>query len=111
MTGAFTTIISSFINAFPNKKLINYSYLEQIKDLIPSFVVAGLMGVGVYLINYLNLSNIITLLIQIPVGIILYFGLSALFKLKGFVYLKTAIKTALNKKKQKTEITENINND
>ncbi len=102
LTGAFTTIISSFINAFPNKKLINYSYLEQIKDLIPSFAVAGLMGVGVYLINYLDLSDVVKLIIQIPTGIVLYFGLSALLRIKGFVYLKTAIKTTLNKKKQES---------
>jgi hypothetical protein len=82
--------------------LINYSYLEQIKDLIPSFVVAGLMGVGVYLINYLDVNDILKLLIQIPAGIVLYFGLSALLRVKGFVYLKTAIKTALNKKKQES---------
>ena len=111
LTGAFTTIISSFINAFPNKKLINYSYLEQIKDLIPSFAVAGLMGVGVYLINYLDLSDVVKLIIQIPTGIVLYFGLSALLRVKGFVYLKTVIKMALNKKKQEIQIIEGADND
>ena len=101
LTGAFTTVISSFINAFPNKKLINYSYLEQVKDLLPSFIVAGLMGVGVYLINYINLNDIVTLLIQIPTGIALYLGFSALFKVKGFTYLKTTIKATLDKKRDK----------
>jgi O-antigen/teichoic acid export membrane protein len=103
LTGAFTTVISSFINAFPNKKLINYSYLEQVKDLLPSFIVAGLMGVGVYLINYINLNDIVTLLIQIPTGIALYLGFSALFGVKGFVYLKTLIGAAKDKKQNKLE--------
>jgi hypothetical protein len=43
MTGAFTTIISCFINASPNKKLIGYSYLEQMKDILPSFAAAVVM--------------------------------------------------------------------
>ena len=29
-------VISTFINAHPNKKLLNYSYIEQIKDILPS---------------------------------------------------------------------------
>lgn len=34
-TMMITTVINSFVNAFPNKKLLNYSYWEQIKDLLP----------------------------------------------------------------------------
>ena len=43
-----STVSSSFINAFPNKKLLGYSYIEQIKDILPSTAVSVLMAVIVY---------------------------------------------------------------
>jgi teichuronic acid exporter len=33
-------IISTFINAYPNKKLLNYSYIEQWKDIMPSLLLS-----------------------------------------------------------------------
>ncbi len=104
MTGVFTTITSSFINSYPNKKLIDYSYFEQIKDLIPSLLLAGVMGMVVYVINFIGLSSIITILIQISVGIVVYVALSALFHLTGFEFIKNTIKQTLSKRRRK-EIT------
>ena len=39
-----TDWISQIINAWPNKKLINYSYLEQLKDFLPGIILAVLWG-------------------------------------------------------------------
>ncbi len=101
MTGVFTTFTSCFINAYPNKKLINYSYFEQMKDLLPSIFVSILMGVVVYLINFLNLNNIIMLLIQVPIGLIFYLAISALFKLEGFEFIKENVKKWFDDRKKK----------
>lgn len=97
MTGVFTTIISSFINAFPNKKLIGYSYLEQIKDLLPSFLSSIAMFAGVYAISFINLPNILLLVIQIFTGILIYVAISAIFRLKGFKFLLSRIKPIMKK--------------
>ena len=78
-TGIVTTLISSFINAHPNKKLIGYSYLEQIKDMLPAVLTSTLMGALVYLVNFLELSCWVSLLIQIPLGVITYALLSLAF--------------------------------
>lgn len=43
-----TSILSTFINASPNRKLLGYSYIEQIKDMIPSFALAVAMGIVIY---------------------------------------------------------------
>ena len=101
MTGAITTLISCFINAFPNKKLIGYSYLEQMKDLLPNILVSIIMGVSVFLVSYLNVNNIILLLLQILTGVIVYVIVSAIFKLEGFTFLKESILSAINKRKNK----------
>lgn len=39
-----SSVISTFINAYPNLKLLNYSYIEQLKDIMPSIMISLLMG-------------------------------------------------------------------
>lgn len=92
-------IIASFVNSYPNKKLLNYSYLEQIKDIIPSLLTSIIMGIVVYSIKYLNLSSIIILIIQVFSGMAIYLILSIVFKLECFKYLLKTIKEILNTKK------------
>lgn len=84
--------ISVLINAFPNRKLLNYSYREQISDMIPSMIISTVMGVCVYLIIFLNFNLAITLLIQVPVGIIVYLVLSKVFKIKSFEFVVDIIR-------------------
>lgn len=84
--------ISTIINAFPNKKLLGYSFVEQWKDLIPSLVLSLFMGVVVMFVELLGFSSYITLLIQIPVGAITYFGLAYLFKFECFNYILNMLK-------------------
>lgn len=95
-------IISTFINSHPNLKLLNYSYKEQIKDIMPSLLISIIMGVIVYSILFLNLSSYITLLIQVLVGVIVYIELAKLFKLECFTYLVNTIKGILKKRKEET---------
>ncbi len=99
LTMLITTIFSSFVNAFPNKKLLNYSYLEQIKDILPSIGLAVLMGIPVYLLNYLPINSVIILVLQILAGIIIYVLFSALFKIESFVFLLGFVQQIFKKKK------------
>ncbi len=84
MTGVFTTVISCFINASPNKKLIDYSYFEQMRDIMPSLLAAVTMLVGVLLIEHLPFGVFATMLLQIIAGVILYVTISILFKIEPF---------------------------
>ncbi len=92
MTGVFTTVISCFINASPNKKLIHYSYVEQMKDILPSFVLAVIMMFCVLAVELLNLNAILTLLVQVLVGVAVYVLLSVLIKAEPFFMLLSMIK-------------------
>jgi O-antigen/teichoic acid export membrane protein len=83
-TTIITTIISSFVNAAPNKKLIGYSYFEQIKDIVPYL----LMSVVMYFLasicgSYINIA-IVSLLFQILVGVFSYLFLSFIFRVEPF---------------------------
>jgi hypothetical protein len=93
VTGLITGIISVFVNAFPNKKLIDYSYVEQIRDILPSTVLSMVMFGVVLLIGELSMHPFILLIIQVFVGVILYFLCAEIFKLKPYLAVK---KTGLN---------------
>lgn len=91
------SILGVIINSFPNRKLLNYNFFEQIKDVVPGFFLASIMGGCVWTITLLNLPPIITLLIQVPLGGIIYIGLSALFKLESFTYCMGIVRPVINK--------------
>ena len=98
--GAVSSLISCFVNASPNKKLLNYSYLEQMKDLFPSMGIAAIMGIIVYGISFLALPSLLKLIIQVLLGVIIYVGLAWIFKLECFIYLKNIILGFLKNRKK-----------
>lgn len=89
---ALSSLISTVINAHPNKKLLGYSYLEQVKDLLPSVLSSAVMGILVWSVDLLNLNTIITILLQIILGTAVYFGIAKVFKFECFEYLVGMIK-------------------
>lgn len=103
MTGAITTISSCFINAYPNKKLIGYSYFEQMKDILPSFIAAIVMCAMVLLVGLLGMSVIATILLQVVVGVGVYVALSAIFRLRPFLQILYALKNVLATEKEMYE--------
>lgn len=82
-----STIISMIINSWPNKELLNYSFLEQMKDIFPSISLALGMGVIVLLIGMINIPKLILLCIQVVCGGTIYIVGSAIFKLEPYLYL------------------------
>lgn len=82
-----STFFSMFINSWPNKKLLNYSFKEQIMDISPSVCLAIFMGFVVSLIDKIGLTSLITLLIQIPLGVFIYLAGSLLLHIDSYVYL------------------------
>lgn len=98
LVGVATTPIGLLINASPNKKLIDYSYLEQLKDILPSFLLSMCMFGVVYAVQLLNFPSIITLVLQIAVGVLFYLGVSAFLKLEPFERVIQILKGYIHKK-------------
>ncbi|MBQ2558977.1 MAG: lipopolysaccharide biosynthesis protein [Fibrobacter sp.] len=84
---ALSALIASFVNASPNKKLLNYSYFEQLKDIAPSILLTCLMTVVISSLTYLHLNNYITIILQITVGCIIYLGLAKILHFECLDYL------------------------
>lgn len=95
-----STLTSMIINAWPNKKLLNYSFLEQIKDILPSIILAIGMGAVVYLIGLLHLPTLSLLLIQVICGGAIYLLGSSLLRLEPYVYLQGIIKPMIQKRRK-----------
>ena len=95
-----TSFLEQIINAAPNKKLLNYGYIEQITDISPQIFISLIMSLLVFSVTLLPLNNIITLLIQIPLGVIIYILLSKTFKVDSYEYTKKIIRQYLDKLKK-----------
>ena len=97
--GIFSGLIGTFINAYPNKELLNYSYKEQWLDIMPSLLISLIMGGVVYLFNYLSISAWQILILQIVSGGIIYILLAKIFKIESFTYLVGTMKQLINARK------------
>lgn len=94
-----TSILSQIINSWPNRKLLKYSYLEQLKDILPQIGITILMGIIVFAENFIPINDIIKLVIQIPTGICIYLGFSKLFKIESYSYIVDMMKKRVNERK------------
>lgn len=92
-------ILSQIINSWPNRNLLGYGYLEQVRDFAPSILLALAMGICVYFIGYIPLPEIVTLIIQIFAGASIYIGISAFLKLEEFEYLLNMVKSFMKRKR------------
>ncbi|WP_342979975.1 MULTISPECIES: lipopolysaccharide biosynthesis protein [unclassified Ruminococcus] len=92
-----SSITSQIINSWPNKKLLGYGYFEQLRDILPSVLIALFMGGCVNLVKLLGFSDFLMILVQVPLGAFIYVGLSALFHLEAYVYLKSVFLSIVGK--------------
>lgn len=96
-----STLASMVINSWPNKRLLRYSYLEQMKDILPGILLAVFMGCCVYPIQWLGLPDVVTLLFQVLLGALIYIGASVVLHLESYEYLMDMIVPFLKRIKKK----------
>ena len=87
------TYICLYLNIYYVKKIINAGLLEQLKDLMPSFLLAISMCGFIMLFNFLvSLSNATLLVVDIFIGATYYLGLSYLLRLSELKEVKQILK-------------------
>lgn len=96
------TILNSFINAYPNSKILKYSYMDQIRDMMPSILLSLFMSVVIYPISFIISNSLLLIIVQIFVGAIIYILFSRIFKFESFMYIINMIKNRKNKGLSKT---------
>lgn len=95
---ALNNFIEMLIDILPNKKVINYSYSEQFKDIFPTFVLSVIMASFIYPISILHLNYILQIILDILIGSVVYIGGAYLLKLQPLFYLFVYIKKLLHHK-------------
>ena len=85
---AVIDFLCTFINAWPNKKLLGYSISSQWMDIMPSMALSVGMCAAVYALgSVLPGGPWLKLVLQIGAGAVLYGGGAWVFKMESFTYL------------------------
>ena len=104
MAMAYSLLVSSLcsqlINTGPNKKLLGYGYVAQIKDMLPSILLAVFMGFCIFPLKWLHVHNLVILILQVILGAAIYIAGSKLLKLEPFRYILNTAKPVLKKFKR-----------
>jgi O-antigen/teichoic acid export membrane protein len=95
-----SSVLSQIINSWPNRRLLNYGYIEQLKDILPSICLAVFMGIFINPVSFMELPDILTIIIQVILGATIYVVGSIILKLDTFQYLLGIIKPILTKRKR-----------
>jgi len=74
--------VCAWLNASPNKKLLDYGFGKQLKDMLPSYICSAIMCIAALAVSLTGLSGILLLLVQIIVGVAVYIGLSLIINKK-----------------------------
>ena len=89
---ALSTILTDFIvlliNAYPSTKLINYSYIEQFRDLSPAYALSVVMAIIIYPISLLQIYDLYIIIVQVISGVLIFTFLSWLFNVNSFFSIK-----------------------
>ena len=95
-------MISCFVDIFivlvPTWKLIGYSFYDLLQDTWSSFLISLAMVLNVWLVAQIDVSLIVSLLLQIVAGVIVYIGVSASFKTRNFVNVIIILRVLFKKK-------------
>ena len=92
---AITSFIAIFINIWPVKTFLGYTIGQQLRDILPAFIISVVAAITTYCCLYLPVeSNFVMILLQMFVFIVVYIGLSFYFNKS---LLKRIIRLSLNR--------------
>jgi O-antigen/teichoic acid export membrane protein len=88
-----SSLIAYYLNSYWSGRFIGYSSLQQIKDILPSFLTAASMSVVVYFQGLLiQLAPFPLLTIQLITGALLTIGFCEGFHNSDYIYIKDIVK-------------------
>ena len=94
-------VISTLINIWPNKDILNYGFMEQLRDLGENLIVGLIMGALVLSVTMMPVGYFPMLVIQCIVGIISYVLVSKLLKTESYSYINKLIIDQVSKHRKK----------
>jgi len=93
------SVISYFLNSYYSGRVINYSSLAQLRDIMPSFVLALFNAVIVYFIGkYLPAPTVVVLIVQLLISVFIIITIAESLKLKDYLFIKAIVVEKLFKR-------------
>ncbi len=99
--GVLSTLLSAMVNASPNRKLLGYGYLEQMRDILPQTALSIVMFLAVSAAGLLPLAPLGLLLVQVLVGVAVYGGLALVLRLEGMQFLLDMLQRLIKRPTEK----------
>lgn len=99
ISSTIISFLTYYINAYYAKPLLNYGIKEQIKDIIPSLAVGGIMCMLIWPITLLHIHSAIQFVLQFFGGAIISITLCHIFKLREYYEILEIITPTLHKLK------------
>jgi teichuronic acid exporter len=91
------TLIAYYLNSYWSGRFIGYTFLSQIKDILPSLLLALTMsGIVFAEAQLLQFQPILVLTIQIITGALCVFLTCELIKIEEYLYIKEIVKIKFN---------------
>lgn len=90
--------IAYYLNARYSGPYLNYSIVEQIKDIIPSFGVAVGMAIPIYAMNYLPVNVFLLFPLQVCVGALFVLILCERTRLPEYLEIKNIVISKISKR-------------
>lgn len=95
LAAALSNVICTFINAFPNKKVVGYPYLRQLRDIAPAFGLAALAAAAAWPLGSCPLGAVPTIALQLLVFSGTYLLVAWLLRVEELSYLLCAVRQAM----------------
>lgn len=96
--GVVAGFLAYYLNAYYSGKFLHYNTAEQLKDVLPAFIVAIFMAVCIYMFTFLSLSYFTLLLLQVCCGVAIFFFVTHLLKFDEVVEMKNLFLSFLKRK-------------
>ncbi len=94
---SLSLLVEMILAVIPARKYIGYKYRMLFSDIFMNLLISAVMGACVLLIYKIQLGNLLTLILQITVGVVAYLTLSIITKNKAYLYCIDMAKQALKR--------------
>ena len=98
LASIFTGVVSLYLNTWYTGKTLNYTFVNQLRDIAPSYITAIIIALAVYFFKFLALPCYVILVLQIIVGIIVGLSISELLKFEEYIELKSIVNKMIKRK-------------
>lgn len=99
---AVLATLFTYVNAWPNKKLIDYSFREQLIDVASPLLMVAVMVLAMLSVRVFISNDLLLLITQIAIGLTVYITLSSISKNKEYQFILQTINTRLGIIKKKS---------